>query len=189
MIDLLAIDPGIRGCGVALFQDGRLAHVDAEARLAWAAYVPNTVARGDDMVAILSMARAVRDAVARRVSGLVVDVLVVEFPQVYAGGKAKGDPRDLLTLAAIDGAIGVEIPARRRVLRYFPREWKGQTDADLMLERILERLDALEVDQIAPCRASLRHNAIDAVGIGLKALGRLEPRKVISRGGDWKHAR
>jgi len=184
MLDLLAVDPGIRGCGVALFREGRLSRGLEDMRLAAAAYVRNPLPRGDDPVEQLAMAYAARDWVRRHtgIDDATVDRVVVEWPQVYQGSKQKGDPRDLLTLAGVDMAIAASIPARRNVSRYLPREWKGQVNADVMLERILARLEPEEMARLEACPASLRHNMIDAIGIGLKALGRLEPRRVISRG-------
>lgn len=172
LADVLAIDPGIRNCGCALFAKGEL-------DTAWLAR--NPVAHGDDLGAILGMAnQAHTELIVRAEMGMrpIVDLLVVEWPQVYTGGKAKGDPRDLLTLAGVDAAIAASVSARA-VRRYFPREWKGQVDADKMLDRILERLRPHEVARIEKCPASLRHNVIDAIGIGLRACGRLEPRRIL----------
>lgn len=168
MTEILAVDPGVRGCGVAFFDGGRLL---------WAKYVRNPAREGDDLRAIDLMAREV--AKYRALSG--VDVLALEFPKVYVGSKAKGDPHDLLTLAAIDGALVGHVCAPT-LLRFFPREWKGQLDKDACAGRVRSRLDAGEVASIElPC-TSLQHNVWDAVGIGLFAGGRFSPHRVIARG-------
>ena len=166
----VAVDPGLRGCGVAMFDDGVLMS-------AW--YEKNPELTGDGMEAILAMAMAVRHAAA--------DEVVVEFPHVYAGSKSKGDPHDLLVLAAIDGAIGAfaTIPLGGRdgakVRHVFPSEWKGQLDKDACWHRVEGRLQEFEKRIIHwPC-ASLRHNVQDALGIGLFAVGRFERKMVIHR--------
>lgn len=169
---ILAVDPGLRGCGVAYFS--REAFYPTP-RLRWARYVRNPVRTGDGMDAI----RAVAHEVGQQGPRSHVDLLAVEFPQVYAGAKAIGDPRDLLTLAAIDGAITIQ--CGREVLRYFPREWKGQVDPDVLIERVKDRLDPAELARVELPAAHLAHNVWDAVGIGLKAAGRFERRIVVTR--------
>jgi hypothetical protein len=177
MTTILAVDPGLRGCGVACFDQAPTIYGSTE-MLVWAKYVRNPVREGDSAAAIAAMAREV----GRHSIFEPVDLLAVEFPQVYQGSKAKGDPRDLLTLAAIDGGILLSV-SHREARRYFPREWKGQVDGDVMLDRILARLSPSEVGRIERCPESLRHNVIDAIGIGLFAAGRLAAHKVIARGG------
>jgi hypothetical protein len=163
MPNLLTIDPGIRGCGVAFFTNQHM-------RLA--AYVKNPVKTGDDMEAILTMAYAVNEWS----FGDIIHCVVVEFPQVYGVGQQKGDQKDLLALAALDGAICSLVTSNyvaATAIRRLPREWKGQTPGDVMCQRIEGHLSSEEMLRIQKCPASLRHNVLDAIGIGLHHLGRL----------------
>jgi hypothetical protein len=109
-----------------------------------------------------------------------VDHLALEWPRVYAtrirAGQSSGDPNDLLGLAAVDTAIVALLDAPST--SYCPSEWKGTVEKSVMGARIIGRLSANEaalVMSITP--ASKRHNAVDAVGVGLFHLGRLAPRR------------
>jgi len=104
-----------------------------------------------------------------------VSVVGVEWPQVYRQGKSKGDPNDLVPLAGVDVAIACELDAE--VLDYLPREWcggipkaeKGDPWASPRGVIVRSRLRDEELAAIVPS-----HDAVDATGIGLKFLGRLE---------------
>lgn len=163
----LSIDPGIRGCGVALF---------ADLELSWAGYIKNPSLRGNSSRDAAQMARAIK---ARGLTGDKVH-LVLEYPQVYRGSKQKGDPNDLLALAAVDACLVILYP-EAGVTVYKPRDWKGTVDGDVMLARIRGRLTDEEKARFEKCPKSLEHNIVDACGIGLFALGRLNPRKVFAR--------
>lgn len=157
---LVAIDPGLRGTGVAVFEDGLLVE---------AAYPrnPELILRGP--AAWLAMARAVLDSLTHP---LPCD-LVIEVPQVYVAGRGKGDPDDLLELAGVDGAITALLgPTTTRSPK--PREWKGQVPKEIHHARALRKLSppetvVLEQTKVPP---SLRHNVLDAVALGLWALKR-----------------
>jgi hypothetical protein len=135
---LLAVDPGIRGCGAALF-------TVASKRLVACAYVKNPIRKGNDVQAALEMARAVLEweKPIRPLDG--PTHLVVEIPQMYTLKHQKGDQNDLLPLAAVDGALAAlyQVP----VTTYLPREWKGQIDKDATAARVTTRLDAAEHDR------------------------------------------
>ncbi len=155
---MVAIDPGMRGCGVALFRDGLLeqgtyvaGHDNAQRSAAW-----------------LAMVGAVRDFIgARRVSHL-----VVELPQVYIQAKSKGDPNDLIQLAAIVGGLCVVFEGAPQKI-YLPAEWKGQVPKEIVHARAMQRLSDDEQGRISCRKKALMHNAKDAVAIGLKFLGRM----------------
>lgn len=170
---LLALDPGLRGCGVAVFNDEVLA---------WAGYTRNPV-KGDGLDAVVCMARAVKDVVpvTRDVGGVTV---VAERMQVYTAGKGKGDPNDLIPLAAIVGGIAAMFcgtTPRTPSTWYKPREWKStMPKGDAFTARVLERLSEFERSAIHECGA-LSHNVYDAIGIGLFHLGRFTRRRVIAR--------
>jgi hypothetical protein len=97
--------------------------------------------------------------------------VVSEFPQVYAAGKSKGDPADLLELAAVVGAVARAFDMPMEIV--LPRAWKGQIPKDVHARRILGALShgcasvfARDVARVPPY---LQHNVIDAVGIAFWA--------------------
>jgi hypothetical protein len=149
---IVAIDPG--ACArIAAFFDRVLVHVDLEdvsSMPVRAVYAPG-----------------------------VVDVVIVERPQVYRPGQTRKpvDPNDLIKLALRAGALAQAFYPREEVIEVLPREWKGQVPPDIMIGRIVSKLTRDESDLVHKSlerhAAALRHNAIDAIGIGLHYLGRL----------------
>jgi len=159
---LLAIDPGIRGCGVAVFEDGNLVSC---------AYVKNPFGAGDDPNAVLGMAHAVTKW------SLPVETCVFEHPRIYTAAKSKGDNNDLMPLVAIGYLVAARYAVQTRV---YPHEWKGQMPKEVCAARIRNRLTAQELDVLDRCltKAGAKgHNTVDAVGIGLHAVGRFSPKK------------
>lgn len=96
----------------------------------------------------------------------------VELPQVYP--QSPVDPNDLIAVAFAAGQASA-IPGVRLVHTILPREWKGQVKKEVMTARIKSRLYPDESDRVFLPRAekTLAHNVYDAIGIGLKVLGRL----------------
>lgn len=167
----LSVDPGIRGCGCAIFVDGELRA---------AAYVRNPDKTGAGPGECQAMAQAIRDWFVA-CSNYVLNILVLEWPQTYGGRAKRGDANDLFPLAGVDAALAANFPAAN-VTHYLPREWKGTVDPDVMIERIQGRLAPHELLRVElPSAKSLEHNVWDAVGIGLKYLGRLERQRKFSR--------
>lgn len=188
---LLSVDPGIRGCGVAFFE---------EAELIRALYVVNPSLVGSTVKECVSMAAEIAELVYTTRASV---SLVVERPQIYPQGKGKGDPNLLLPLYGVTNALagmlrGCDSLSGAAELR--PREWKGNIDAGVCIWRIRERLSEKEFSRIemprvccaecckhpqeADCKkpnSCLTHNVFDAIGIGLKRLGRFEPVKVFPR--------
>lgn len=155
---LVAIDPGLRGCGVALYRDALLeqatyvtGHDNAQRSACWVA-----------------MVAAIRDFIGARA----VSKLVVELPQVYIQARLKGDPNDLMHLAAVVGGLCVAFDGVIQQV-YLPAEWKGQVPKEVMHARALQRLSSEERRRISCRTKSLMHNVQDAVAMGLKSLGRL----------------
>lgn len=99
--------------------------------------------------------------------------LAIEIPRIYPGGKGKGDPNDILNLAVMAGKILGTHDNQDAVTRYAPQAWKAQVDPDIMCTRVLGFLSEAERGYIAILPESIRHNAIDAVGIGLFHLKRM----------------
>lgn len=127
--------------------------------------------------------RAVGWATARgfgMVVGDAVDAFVTEWPQVYPHERQKDPNKALLPLCGVIGSVNGLL--NRRVSRafYLPHAWKGSIKAGAFCDRVLERLDRDEcavLEAVKP--AGLRHNAIDATGLILKHLGRLERARAI----------
>ena len=115
MSRLLAIDPGILGCGIAQFRDGLL--VDAF-------YTKNTIGK--------------EGTTAQRVGGMgktigtcPISGLVTECPQIYSLGKGKGNPNQLIPLAQIGAYVAALHPGAVWI-QYLPREWKGNIKKEIM---------------------------------------------------------
>lgn len=151
---IVAVDPGLRGCGVAIFE---------RTELAAAAYVRNPV-EGSGPAAWLGVAVAVREWLSGRTP--LSAALVLEKPQVYRAGQSKGDPGDLIELAGVDGAIA-GIRSWSSATAYLPRVWKGQVPKEIHHARINGLLVPDERARIEPCPKSLMHNVFDAIGIGM----------------------
>jgi len=162
---VLAIDPGVRGCGAALFEHRMLVK---------ASYVANVAFKGEARaVEAAEMAEQVK-----RHFPLSLHAAVIEWPQVYAGairaGKSKADPNDLLALTAVAGAIATKYIGTE-IFTVRPAEWKGQVPKSIVANRVWDCLEGVEVDvlKVASRDAGrLAHNIVDAVGIGLCYIGR-----------------
>lgn len=164
----IAVDPGLRGCGLAFFD------LDTK-KLILAEYVRNTERHGFDFVAARAMTLQIRISVVRfgmeqpeRFWG--------ECPVSYQAGAQKGDQNDLIHLAGFVYMIAGAFE-NSALCQYTPREWKGTIEKEQMADRIIGRLDAAENAAVRQAGV-LTHNIWDAVGIGLHALGRLERKRV-----------
>ena len=167
---MIAIDPGLRGCGVAAFN-----HLVPDKRLVYATWVQNPIVIGRGP----HVWRPMADAVFKELKHLPAPYLskvCVEMPKVYPG-MPKTDINDLLDLAGVLGAI-VSHPWALGVVEWFyPQDWKGQVPKATMNARVKERLTAEERQAIFSVGAK-DHNTLDAIGIGLHSLGRLERKRV-----------
>ncbi len=177
----LAIDPGLRDLGAALFDGDELDRV---------AVLVNPNRRGRDVPAWAAMGDLVRSRFPS------ADELVIEMMVVRAG-RRDVDPDDLMQLVGIAGVlVGLYAPIPARVVR--PEDWKGRVKKRIHHQRIVGALNPNErriiervmedgngfrtltgyLDACRRCRGNDYpndpiHNAIDAVGIGLHARGRL----------------
>lgn len=163
---LVAVDPGLRGCGVAVFYAGLLT---------WASYVrsPEKTKRGG--AAWIAMGGAVAEALGRKLGPINYpgSVGYVEYPQQYDGAGHTADRGDISELTAVAGGLALVLRGYCAEVRTpKPREWKGQTPKEIHVARTARKLSAAEMATLEPCPESLRHNVLDAVGIGLWALGR-----------------
>lgn len=104
-----------------------------------------------------------------------VDRAVIERPHT---GQTKARKEDILTLAIRAGEWGGRILATKGVQAEYiePTRWKGSTPKDISQARIWSKLGADEKEILAKsCEGvapSKRNNVVDAVGIGLWAVGR-----------------
>jgi hypothetical protein len=150
---IASIDPGLHDSGLALWTD--------DGELTWAVLVstPRHL-RGID--AWWTMARDIRE---RLIS---VTEITIELPQVYVRSRSKGDPNDLIQLAAVVGALAGTLLGKITI--YKPAEWKGQATKEVTKNRCLEKLRPDETARIVLPAKSLQHNVWDAIGLGLHHL-------------------
>ena len=105
-----------------------------------------------------------------------LDRCVIERPTLYKGGKAR--PADVITLALRAGeAAGLVRAAWGVDAEYVePRSWKGQVPKAEHNARTWALLKDDEKDQVTVClkgiAPSKRNNVLDAIGLGLWAVGR-----------------
>lgn len=158
------VDPGLRGCGVALFKGGELLK---------AAYVKNPVESGGGYEAHARLGKAVSDYL-----DFSADQVIIEHPRVYPGSaQQKGDLNDLLDVVAV-GAACAGWNREGMTETVYPFDWKGNVPKDIMTARIRTALSSDELSRIEPCPANLKHNILDACGIGLWKLKRINQRKI-----------
>src|SRR5258708_2451316 len=109
---LVSIDPGIRGCGVAVFAGKPTVFLKS----AW--YVENPIRKGNDAGVWRSMRLQIEfEASYFGLSPL--DELIVETPTTHWRGRLQ----DIIALAALAGTLSTlwNVP---NVMNVAPREWK-----------------------------------------------------------------
>lgn len=174
-----SMDPGVSHPAIALWLRGVLV---AAARVP----VPGRLAKLDRLERVRQISKLVADAVRRGIQAhgdpAQLVGLFAEWPQAYDEKSQQRmgrriNPNGLMPMVGIDGAVAalLDVPS----WSYLPGEWSGgvpksdKGDAwDSPRSRIIRsRLRPGEFECIQPT-----HDAIDAVGVGAKALGLLEPR-------------
>lgn len=173
---LLAVDPSVRSPGAAILDRGQLVEVKR--------FIVKASCMSDGQRWLL-VARTIYEWSLTRAP---LDALVYERPQIYTWAKSKGDPNDLIGLAgvgaALSGILFVENP-ELEVRTPTPADWigqvakttKGSAKESPRAKMILSRLSPAELALVPD-----QHDAIDAVGLGLWACGRLEPKRAYSNG-------
>jgi hypothetical protein len=177
--ELVALDPSIGSAGVAVFRGGALVAVRRV-----------TIPTSDACLGARCLRMAQEVAAWTADMGVRPRVFAHEWPQVYRPGKGSGDPNDLPPMAGVSGALagiyalgmaGHDVALE--VVSYTPQEWcagtkkllRGDVKASSRAIRIESRLEG---DELPVWRGTRYHDEIDAIGIGLKALGRFEARRV-----------
>lgn len=150
---VLAIDPGVKSLGWAAFAAGSLIRCGLH--------------QADDVVDMIRLLQG-------RWSGMKPELAVIEVPQVYQQRRWKGDPNDLIDVALVAGAVAGALASANEVRFVRPREWKGQRPKEICNGLTMRTLTEGEREQVETDETprSKRHNVIDAVGLGLYAIGR-----------------
>ena len=160
MSHLLAVDPSLRGLGWAFFERGMLTHCG--------------VVEGDSNKTTIEAVRGIRLDLVDALASVKVYLpeVVLEFPRIYPKGRGQTDhvdPNDLLWVAAVAGAVSTLGPSRI----YYPSDWKGQSKKEKTLRLVLQACTPAERAVIEQVKGWKRHNAVDAVGIGMYHLKRI----------------
>ena len=150
---LVAIDPSITDAGIALFKDSELQ---------WARGVHCKTTKDPKETRYKVMSDSIKGAL----NGLVPDVLVLEFPEIYPRCKAR--PNDLMQLAGLVGYLAGTIPAGK-VITYLPKQWKRQIKKEVCVRMIQGKLTAEERARVTD---GGKTDAWDACGLGLTYLKR-----------------
>lgn len=151
---LLAIDPGVHHHGLALFHDdGRLSRCG----LVRGPAGRTSLAEGASRLAYLTD-RWLDERGAR---------VVAELPQDR--GQDRVPPADLIALSVVLGWTLGALAWQTTLIS--PADWKGSTPKSKHQPRIIAALSPDEAALIPS--GALAHNVVDAIGIGLWAVGRI----------------
>lgn len=160
---MLCVDPGLRGCGVAEFENEKLVK---------AGYVKNPVG-GRGYVAHAAMGEAVHEMF----DYWLYDLVLIEHPRIYPGSQQqKGDLNDIVDVAAVGAAVATCFVSV--VSTVFPSDWKGQVPKQKMLARIKAAILPEELHRVQQTNKSDTEDILDAIGIGFWKLGRINARKI-----------
>lgn len=102
-----------------------------------------------------------------------LDYVLIEKPQVYRYGR--GDPNDLVDVAIMCGRLAEMLRQSKVIDFVFPRTWKGQVPKSIHQTRIKLKMTAQEL-KLLPTRKDDLKDVLDAIGIGLWKLGRLNAK-------------
>ncbi len=111
-----------------------------------------------------------------------VDEIAFEWPQIYARD-TPARANAVVSMAGVDMALAALCGAKlhcylpAEIWGQLPKATTGKASISPRAVRVISRLDAIE-----RARVPDQHDAIDAVGIGLFALGRLGIRRALSAG-------
>lgn len=170
-MNLLALDPGLRNPAVAVFKGGLLVHA-SRVKIPKATHALPLGAR---LVAVTNLVLAHIETYDYRPSW--GGTLVTEWPRCYK--RMKGDPADLFPLAGLGMMLvgrlcvtSLDVPTAPEWIGNIPKSEKGNPLDSPRGQRIWTRLGEAEKAAVV-----VSHDALDAVGLGLWKLGRLEIRR------------
>ena len=174
MSTLVSIDPSLTRLGFAVFERGELVRTGV---------VRGTTKASEDIVH--RVARMALCTLAKIDAHLMIQDMVFEWPQLYGTGKSVGSPNKIMPLAAVCSAIGATVNNRygTRLHSYLPSEWAGQVPKCTTVAgcksspRALRILSRLSVEEQSVWDDAKYDDEIDAIGIGLKFLGRYERKR------------
>ena len=176
VIVVLAIDPGIRSPGAALFADRQLV---AATRIKVPAAV-HVRALGDRVMTVAKLINGWYQALCWSKGGGITHELVYEWPQIYRTSRSKGDPNALLKTLAVGVAASALVMADRNYTPN-PDEWAGQTKKSTTGDPWESQRGQMIARRLTDAEKALvprSHDALDAVGLGLWRVGRFEPIRV-----------
>lgn len=165
---LLAVDPGTEEAGVALFALPKKEVVDV--RLCAYSSTAPAKRRAPHVAQMVVIAGG--DMLRGAGGDLCSTSLIVEDQQIYRHGPGVAvDPASILPVTLMAGGVLFGFLGAVGVMQPLPSEWKGQVKKMVMVRRILESLSASERALMQSVNDN--HNVVDAVGLGLWALGRM----------------
>lgn len=144
---LVAIDPGVRACGVACFIDRRVAY---------AAWMKGNASEVAQRIAALSEAYD-------------NPLVVIETPIVVRGRAFRGQTKSLLQLSQAIGELTGALRALDFTVEHVPvNVWKRSTPTEALHARLMQPgvLSPAEHDAIVWPAPSYRHNVTDAIALG-----------------------
>lgn len=163
---MITIDPNLRGCGVATWHKETLFSAN---------YVKNLIPTGRGYEVFCAAATAVGSHIHLK-SVWVCGPVVIEMPRAYGSVHTKGDPNDLLDVMGVGAACALALRNFGPIQSVAPSDWKGNVKKSIMLERIWSKLSEEERAVVQKTNKSDREDVLDAIGIGLHKLGRLNTR-------------
>lgn len=169
---VLCVDPGLRLCGVALF--------DSRGTLVRAGLVTSKLPSKTHIRGAQAW-KASADEVRAWVGGCPLAKVIVEEQRID-GRTPNAD--DMLQVNGVAGACTELFPGAP-VQGYWPETWKGSLPKADCTARIIDRINEDPVEgarvERTGVQESLQHNIYDAVGLGLFHWNRLLPRRIIHR--------
>jgi hypothetical protein len=188
---LVALDPSVRSVGVALFAGGVL--VDAATIKCPSCGSKGRVAEcpacsSSDAARCLRIAQeVVRWVVSHDVAPT---SLVSEWPTIRGAAQSVGNPNQMIPMAGVVGAVAgllsMGLAARDETLEvrsFKPAEWTGgcpKTKTKPQRSQRGRRIESRLAESELPLFRVAGHDDLDAIGIGLYALGRLQPRRALA---------
>lgn len=151
MVVVLAVDPGVKKAGWALFVNGVL-------RAGGTAIGRDAFSTSSEIVDVIEALHVLPDRV------------VIEKMRKYTG---RGEThKDLDRVEVMAKALGKAARTmwNAPTKRVYPSDWKGNVPKDVCQRRVERTLTHNELDSMH----DFGHDAMDAVGVGLVAVGRLK---------------